>query len=119
MPGGKRAGEGAMSMSSEIQHRYRHLRAISIRHHSNILKNLTLPTILGHARRLGLAFGQTLIADSHEELTLAFDLAIYTAPEGRSRAIDRYAKLVSLPVGSDEQRMLEAMRRARFSLWRV
>jgi hypothetical protein len=57
--------------------------------------------------------------DSTDELTLVFDLAIYTAKEGRTRAIDRYAKAAQLPAGSDEIRMLEAMCRARFSIWRI
>ncbi|MFZ0457280.1 MAG: hypothetical protein WAM17_02320, partial [Rhodoplanes sp.] len=43
--------------------------------------------ILHQARRLGLADGKVLILDSMDELTLAFDLAIHTAPAGRSRAI--------------------------------
>jgi hypothetical protein len=34
--------------------RYRHLREISKRHHSEILKFLSKDTILHHARRLGL-----------------------------------------------------------------
>ena len=44
---------------------------------------------------------------------------IYNAKQGRSRAIDRYAKTAQLPAGSDEALMLEALRRARFGLWRV
>jgi hypothetical protein len=51
-----------------------------------------------------------LIADSEEELTLVFDLAIYTAKEGRSQAIDRYASMAQLPSGTDELLMLDAMR---------
>jgi 4-carboxymuconolactone decarboxylase len=38
---------------------------------------------------LGLAQGRTLILDDMEEMTYVFDLAIYTAPPRRSRAIDR------------------------------
>ncbi len=37
-----------------------------------------------------------------------FDLAIYTAKEGRTQAIDRYVKAAKLPAGSGEMRMLEA-----------
>jgi hypothetical protein len=37
------------------------------------------------------------------------DLAIHTAPPGRSRVIDRYARSAQLPPGSDEALMLEAM----------
>ena len=103
----------------ELLGRYRHLRAISTRHHSAALKFLARPTILEHARRLGLARGQVLVADSAEAMTLVFDLAIYSAKEGGSRAIDRYAKAAQLPPGSDEALMLNAMRAARFSLWRI
>ena len=51
--------------------------------------------ILEQAKHLGLAYGQALVAESEEEMTLIFDLAIHTAKPGRSRAIDRYAKSVS------------------------
>jgi hypothetical protein len=102
-----------------VLRRYRYLRAISMRHHHAALKFLARPVIVEHARRLGMTAGQTLIANNEEELTLIFDLAIYTAREGRSRAIDRYAKAVRLPPDSDEIVMLQAMCRARFSIWRI
>ena len=103
----------------ELLRRYRDLRAIGTRHHGAALKFLARSAILEHAKRLGLLAGQTLIADSEAELTLVFDLAIYTAKDGRSRAIDRYAKVAQLPPDSDEMLMLEAMCRARFSIWRI
>lgn len=64
----------------EVLARYRHLREISKRHHSDALKLLSRDAILHQARRLGLADGKVLILDSMDELTLAFDLAIHTAP---------------------------------------
>ncbi len=100
----------------EVLARYRLLRDIGKRHHSEAMKHLSKEAILHHARRLGLAFGKTLILDNMEELTLAFDLAIYTAPAGRSRAIDRYARSAQFAPGSDEAIMLEAMRNARFAV---
>ena len=60
-----------------------------------------------------------LVAESEAEMTLVFDLALYTAKERRSRALDRYARATPLPPGSDAARMLEAMRHARFSVWRI
>jgi hypothetical protein len=71
------------------------------------------------ARQLGLISGSTIVLDSDEEMTLIFALAIHTAKPGRSRAIDRYARAVSLAAGSDEADTLEAMRQAQFSIWRV
>jgi len=100
----------------EVLARYRHLREICKRHHSDALKLLSRDAILSQARRLGLADGKILILDSMDELTLAFDLAIYTAPAGRSRAIDRYARSTQFASGSDEALMLEAMRNARFAV---
>jgi hypothetical protein len=66
-----------------------------------------------------LATEGILVAESEAEMTLVFDLALYTAKERRSRALDRYARATPLPPGSDAARMLEAMRHARFSVWRV
>jgi hypothetical protein len=108
-----------MMTRREILRRYRHLRAIVTRHHSAALKFQAPDAILEQAKHIGLAAGHTLITDNEQELTVLFDLVIYNAKQGRSRAIDRYAKTAQLPAGSDEALMLEALRRARFGLWRV
>jgi len=100
----------------EVLARYRHLREISKRHHSKALDFLSADAMLHHARRLGLAAGKTLLLDSMDELTLAFDLAIHTAPVGRSRAIDRYARSTRFAQGSDEELVLKAMCNARFAI---
>jgi hypothetical protein len=103
----------------QILQRYRHLRGISTGHHSGALKFLSRQALLEHAKRLGLATGSMLVAESEAEMTLVFDLALYTAKERRSRALDRYARATPLPPGSDSARVLEAMRHARFSVWRI
>ena len=54
-----------------------------------------------------------------DELTLAADLAIHTAPPDRSRAIDRYARSANLARGSEDAAVLEAMRNARFAVVKV
>jgi hypothetical protein len=100
----------------DVLARYRHLREIGKRHHSNVMDFLSPDAILHHARRLGLATGDTLLLDSMDELTLAVDLAIHTAPVGRSRAIDRYARSARFAHGSDEALVLEAMCNARFAV---
>lgn len=101
---------------AEVLTRYRHFREISKQHHSAALDFLSKDAIISQARRLGLAQGKTLVLGSMDDLTLAFDLTIHTAPKDRSRAIDRYARAVRLAPGSDEGLVLEAMRRARFSI---
>jgi hypothetical protein len=110
------ARPAALLSRAEVLTRYRHLREISKQHHSSMLRFLSKDTIISQARRLGLAQGKTLVLDSMDDLNLAFDLAIYTAPKDRSRAIDRYARAAWLTPESDESLVLEAMRRARFSI---
>lgn len=103
----------------EILDRYRSLRAIGMRHHSSALKFLSNATILQLSRRLGLAVEGTLVTESDEKMTLAFDLAVYTAEEGHSRALAPYACAARVAPGSDDSCMLDAMRNARFSIWRL
>ncbi len=104
---------------SEVIARYRILREISKRHHSKVLDFLSPDAIFHHGRRLGLLVGKTFVLDNMDDLNLAFDLAIHTAPMGRSRAIDRYANAARLAPGSDEALVLEAMCRARFAMVRI
>src|SRR3712207_1954112 len=63
--------------------------------------------------------GKMLVAESIDELTLAFDLCLYTATPGRSRGIDRYVRSAGVAPGSDEELMLQALCQARFSVWQV
>ena len=63
--------------------------------------------MLQQARRLGLAQGRTLILDDMEEMSYVFDLAIYTAPPRRSRAVD------DLPFKIVRMQALRALRNAR------
>ena len=110
------AKPAALLSRTEVLARYRHLREISKRHHSAALEFLSKDAVMSQARRLGLAQGKTLVLDSMDDLNLAFDLAIHTAPKDRSRAIDRYARAAQLSPEFDEGRVLDAMRNARFSI---
>ncbi len=96
--------------------RYRRLREIAKRLHSDAMEFLAKDAIFQHGRRLGLLRGKTFVLDNMDEMALVFDLAIHTAPPGRSRAIDRYADSARLASGSDEAVTLEAMRNARFAV---
>ncbi len=103
----------------EVIARYRTLREISKRHHAKVLDFLSPDAILHQGRRLGLLVGKTFVLDNMDDFNLAFDLAIYTAPLGRSRAIDRYANAARLAPGSNEALVLDAMCGARFALVRI
>lgn len=108
-----------MLRRGEILERYRRLRALCVEHHGAAINHLARAAIVEQAKRLGLADGRVLLTDSHEELSLIFDLALYQRRPGRSRAIDRYAKGTRPAAGSEAALVLDAMCRARFGLWRV
>jgi hypothetical protein len=99
--------------------RYRHVREVSKKINDGLLPLVSYSSIIKQARKLGLTLGRTLLLDSMDELAFLFDLAIYTAPPDRTRAIDRYARTVRFEAGSDEARVFDAMRNARFVLGTV
>ena len=101
---------------AEVVARYRQLRVISRRLCAEVMNFMTQDTILHHARRLGMAEGKTIVLDQIDDLDMAMDLAIHTAPEGRSRAIDRYARASRFAPGTDEALTLGAMQQARFAI---
>jgi hypothetical protein len=105
-----------MLSRTEVLARYRQLREIGKQHNSALLKFLSGDAIMSQARRLGLAQGKTLVVHNADDLNLVFDLVIHTASKDRSRAIDRYARVARLAPESDESVVLEAMRRAHFSI---
>src|SRR5262249_10064877 len=98
------ANDNPPPVRNAVLARYRQLREISKRHHHDILKLISGDAMLQQAQRLGLAQGRTLILDDMDEMSYVFDLAIYTAPPRRSRAIDRYARSAQLPPGSGDAR---------------
>jgi len=100
----------------DILARYLQLREISKTLHDGILKSISGDALLNCARRLGLSQGKTLLLDHIDEMYYVYDLAIYTAPPDRSRAIDRYAKSAKFATQSDERLMLDAMMRSQFAI---
>ena len=104
---------------SEVIARYRQLRRISKVHSTEAADRVSPALFLQQARRLGLVAGNTIVLDDMDALTFVQDLVNYTAPAGRSRAIDRYAKAARLAPESDEAVVLDAMCRARFVIGEV
>lgn len=105
----------ALPSRDEVLARYRHLREISRRHKSAMTRLVSPSAMLEQARRLGLAVGRAYVLDRMDDMNYTLDLVIHTAPAGRTRAIDRYARSVRFAPGSDEAIVLDAMCEARFA----
>ena len=111
------AAMGSASLTrAELLVRYRRLREIGKQHHSALLKFIAKDAVLSQARRLCLAKGKTLLLNSWEDMNLVFDLLIYTAPQHRTRGIDRYARVTKFAPESNEGLVVQAMQNARFSI---
>ena len=104
---------------SEILARYRRLRQISMEQHEAVLDIIAPDVLVDWARRLDLTEGKAVVLENINEMALPEDLAIYLPRPGRSHPLDRYARVARFAPGSDEAIVLAAMRRARFSVWRI
>ena len=102
-----------------ILSRYRRYRELRMDIQTAALENIPHSTFLAHAKRIGLSDGKVLFTDDIVELSLAFDLAVYTASAGRTRAIDRYARRRLPASKADEALVLEALQASRFSIFRT
>lgn len=79
---------------------------------------LPLPKLAEQARRLGLEVDRELAQVGEAEMAFAIDLAIYTAPPGRSRAIDRVVRQHGKLRG-EAVLVLNALSRAWLSIFHV
>jgi hypothetical protein len=111
-------GEMHASSRVAILGRYRRYSDLRKDIQSAALGNVSESSFLGHAKRIGLSDGKVLFADE-SELTLVYDLALYTAQPGRTRAIDRCARKRLTAAQPDEALVLQALQASRFSIFRV
>ena len=105
----------ALRTREEVIGRYRQIREVSKRFSNELLKFVPSSAIFKQARKLGLVYDRTLLLDSMDEMAFLFDLAIYTAPPDRTSAIERFARNARFAPESDEARVLNAKRKARFT----
>jgi hypothetical protein len=106
--------------AAEILICYRQFRERTNAHHNRAISHVSTDTMLERARQIGLAAGRAFLLDEDDtEWALINDLALYTAPAGRSRAVDRYAKSAIPKVTGMDAQILQGMRGAKFSMWRV
>lgn len=104
--------------AKEIEALYRRCAALRQRFQDTALRSVPPQKVQEQAERLGLPVGAELAQVSDWELHFAFDLAVYTALPGRSRAIDRVARQHRRAEG-EAALVLRALETAWFSVFRV
>lgn len=111
-------GEMHASSRVAILGRYRRYSDLRKEIQSAAFGNVSKSSFLGYAKRIGVSDGRVLFADE-SELTLVYDLALYAAQPGRTRAIDRCARKRLTAAPPDEALVLQALQASRFSIFRV
>lgn len=106
-------------MSSHAEHvgRYSALRRLSIRLNSALVKSLdpqSIPTIAG---RFGMLEGRQILLETDDESAVLMDSCIHDYRVGGENAAQRYLREHPPAEGSDERLMLEALARARYSIF--
>jgi len=114
-----RGGEMHALSRAAILSRYRRYRDLRMDIQTAALESIPHSSFLAHAKRIGLSDGKVLFTDDIVELSLAFDLAVYTASAGRTRAIDRCARRRLETSGPDETLVLQGLQASRFSIFRT
>jgi hypothetical protein len=114
-----RGGEMHASSRAAILSRYRRYRDLRMGIQTAALESIPHSSFLAYAKRVGLSDGKVLFTDDAVELSLAFDLAVYTASPGRTRAIDRCARRRLPASNPDEALVMKALQASRFSIFRV
>src|SRR2546430_6645944 len=114
-----RGGEMHALSRAAILSRYRRYRDLRMDIQTAALESIPHSSFLAHAKRIGLSDGKVLFTDDIVELSLAFDLAVYTASAGRERAIDRCARRRPETSGPDETLVLQGLQASRFSIFRT
>jgi hypothetical protein len=104
--------------AAEIEGLYRRCALLRQRFQDAALRSVPVPKVVEQAGRLGLPVTQELAQVSEGDLSFAFDLSVYTAPPGRSRAIDRVARGQRAAQG-EAALVLSALTSAWFSVFRV
>ena len=112
-------GEMHASSRVAILGRYRRYSDLRKDIQSSALENVSESSFLAYAKRIGLSDGKALFADDDVELTLVFDLALYAAQAGRTRAIDRCARKRLKVSKPDEALVLQGLQASRFSIFRT
>ena len=103
----------------EILKRYRRLRELSRKHGDAIIKRLPKKSVLEWGKHIGVVRKKKFIASTIEEMALVLDLAVFSTRSGKISPVERYRRTLKLAVGSEDDRMLDAMCQSRFSLFLV
>ena len=99
--------------------RYGRYAAIRRRILTDAAKRIPLASVAQQARALSLWDGRQVVPADEMQLAAVFDLGVLDPLGRHGRGIDRQAAIEQPPAGSEDARMLAALARAEFGLYRL
>lgn len=94
------------------------LHALGVQHFQAVAPFLSSARAQGYAKRLSRLRAEAWTGGDIQAV-LVIELAVWTADEGRSTALQRYARQRSAPMTSDETAVLAGMQTSVISFWTV
>jgi hypothetical protein len=105
-----------MAHDDEFLARYQHLRQVGLELNNRLVQTLPRRALDEGGKKLGILKKNTLILDSEDEIAVLMDYCLHDVRSHGLNAIERYLAESPPPDGSDEHIILEAKRRAHFTL---
>lgn len=108
-----------MTQHAELLARYKQLRQIGLQLNNRLVNTLSRNILDEGGKRLGILKKNALVLDSEDEMAVLMDYCIHDVRRQGVNAIERY--LVESPPSpdSDEMKLLQALRQARYSFFAV
>ena len=104
---------------TEVLAKYKRTRSVAVELNNSLLKLIPKKAIENTARKLGLWQDGVLVFDIEEHSSVLMDYAIHDCFQDGQNAVERYLVQQPPEPGTDSQAVLEGMRRAFFSIFRV
>ena len=108
-----------MTTHAEFLPRYLQLRQVSGNLHNHLMEALPTGSHKEGAAALGLLRGGVIVFGSEHEMAILVDYCIYDLRNNGVNTVERYVETSPPPTGSDEWTVLQACRKARYSLFEI
>lgn len=110
---------GLIAERDALLGRYRQLRATMRDLHTELMHTLPKGMFTECGRKLGCLVGGTLVFETEDEASVLMDYCLYDGWSGQHNAVTRFVANRPYAAGTDQALLLDAMLRARYSLFQV
>lgn len=105
-----------MVRPTESLERYKHLRRVGLELNNRLGATVDRSVLNEGGKRLGMLKRDTLVLETEDEIAVLIDFCLHDVRRHGATAIERYLSESPPAPGSDEWVLLQAKRRARYSL---